>query len=190
MPSNDSKKNVRGKYYLSAGKTVRQGFELGVNAEFKNDVSIRFAGSLISSKYDEYKDESILTGKAIDYKDNKIAGVPDFFYTAGLRYSPSYFLGAYVELGAQGVSEYYVDDANQYKAPSYTIFNLSLGAFKAIETIKGVSIKPFVSINNLLDKKYVGSVFINPDKDEKGNAIYIEPGLPRNINFGLSVMFN
>jgi outer membrane receptor protein involved in Fe transport len=41
-------------------------------------------------------------------------------------------------------------------------------------------------VNNLFDKKYIGSAWLNPDF-AGGLPVYIEPGLPRNFNGSVSV---
>ncbi|MFN3306123.1 MAG: hypothetical protein ACK42Z_02930 [Candidatus Kapaibacteriota bacterium] len=45
-------------------------------------------------------------------------------------------------------------------------------------------------MNNIFDKKYVGSSFLNPIYEKGTNLPYfIEPGLPRNYLFSISFQF-
>ena len=73
--------------------------------------------------------------------------------------------------------------------PSYTIFDggfgfdhLSLGDDKF--TVKG-----FVLVNNLFDRSYAASAWINPDL-VAGVPVYLESGLPRNIVMSLLFGWN
>jgi outer membrane receptor protein involved in Fe transport len=43
-----------------------------------------------------------------------------------------------------------------------------------------LSVSVFVSVNNLTDKKYPASAFINPDIVD-GAPLFLEPGLPRSF---------
>lgn len=180
-----------GTFYLSAGKTVRMGLEFGASAAFDYGVSFNAAITASSNKYDEYKVDSVHYGQAnssADYKDNKIAGIPDIYYNFSIRWTPAFFNYVFAEVNAQGVGKYFADDANKYEVPEYTVFNITLGTAKEIFVSDNVYLKLFASANNITDKKYASSAFVNPDLDKKTKLpLYLEPGLPRNFAVGISI---
>ncbi|KAB2879356.1 TonB-dependent receptor [bacterium] len=181
-----------GRFYFTAGKTQRIGAELGVNLKLDHGFSIQSSASYSNNRYVNYTVDSVhygRPGQSADYKDNKVAGVPDLFYSSSLRYAPERMKGGFIELGFQGVGKYFVDDANQIQVPSYAVFNATLGLDKPIQLSEHLFVRAFFSINNLMDKKYAGSAFVNPDMVD-GKPVYLEPGLPRNFVFSMTVGWN
>jgi len=179
-----------GRFYFTAGKTSRMGIEIGANVLFQQGLSFQGAFTFADNKYKEYMVDSAHYGKAnkyANYKDNKVAGIPDMFYSAAVKYSPSFMKGAYVSLSINGMGKYFVDDANTLQVPSYNVLNVSIGMEKPVVINKSLSVRGFISVNNIFDSKYVSSAFINPDI-VNNEAVYLEPGLPR--NFVLSVSIN
>ncbi len=178
-----------GKFYFTAGKTHRMGLEVGTNLQFAHGFSVAAAFTYAENKYDDYMVDSVHynnAGKFADYKDNKVAGIPDMFYSATLTYAPEFLYGAFVSFTFNGMGKYFVDDANITEVPSYNIINATIGT-KDLCLIKNhLSVKGFFTVNNLTDQKYVASAFINPDLDSNKNPIYIEPGLPQNLVLSLS----
>jgi outer membrane receptor protein involved in Fe transport len=151
-----------------------------------------FDGSFTFSdnKYIEYMVDSAHynnPGHFADYSGNKAAGIPDVFYHAGITYSPDFFKSVYLNFNINGTGKYPADDANVIKVPAFEVFNASLGLNQGIPLSKSFFIKGFVSVNNIADKKYAASAFINPDINENGEPVYLEPGLPR--SFVVSVAF-
>lgn len=180
-----------GRFYFTAGKTSRKGIELGANLQFDKGISFQGAFTYSDNKYDEYLVDSVHYGRAgkfADYKNNKSAGIPDLFYNAGIKYNPSFLSGAFISINFSGMGDYFADDANTLKVPSYSIFNASIGIEKPVKIIGSLAVKGFISFNNIFDTKYVSSAFINPDIVNK-EAVYLEPGLPRNILLSVSISY-
>ncbi len=180
-----------GRFYFTAGKTHRAGVELGASMQFNNGISLQAAFTYSNNKYDEYLVDSVHYGKAgkyADYKDNKAAGIPDLFYNTGVKYNPSFLSGAFISFNVIGMGDYFVDDANTLKVPSYTIVNASIGMEKPVVIAGSLAVKGFISVNNLFDSKYVSSAFINPDI-VNNEAVYLEPGLPRSILLSVSISY-
>ena len=44
-----------------------------------------------------------------------------------------------------------------------------------------------MTVNNLLDRVYIASAFLNPDV-VGGEAVALEPGMPRNVAVGLTLV--
>jgi outer membrane receptor protein involved in Fe transport len=177
-----------GRFYFTAGETRRHGLEAGAKGEFAFGVSLQAAWSYASSKYVEYKVDSVHYGRAgrlADYKDNKVAGVPEVFYNVAVRFEPPRLASLYAEINLQGIGEYFVDDANRTQVPSYSILNLTVGLRQPLQLTEGLGLHAFLGVNNLNDKKHAASAFVNPDI-VNGAPVYLEPGLPRNYVIGVS----
>ncbi len=173
-----------GRFYFTAGKTDRMGIETSLNVQFNNGFSVLGAFTFSQNKYKEYLVDSVHYGNPgafADYKNNKVAGIPDLFYSAGLSYSPEFFSSMYANITLNGTGKYFVDDANKIEIPSYNIISATIGVRDFAKISDMFFISGFVTVNNLTDEKYAASAFINPDI-VAGEAIYLEPGLPRNIS--------
>ncbi|MFA5805945.1 MAG: TonB-dependent receptor [Melioribacteraceae bacterium] len=182
-----------GRFYFTAGQTRRMGIELGTSVQFTHGFSFNGAFTFSNNKYQEYLIDSVhydlnKAGKFTNYKDNKVAGIPDFFYNVGLTYSPVELNGAFVSISINGIGKYFVDDANTLSVPSFNVLNATIGLNKPIKLIGDFSFIGFLTINNLFDLKHASSVFINPDI-VNNEAIFLEPGMPRNITLSVSISY-
>jgi iron complex outermembrane receptor protein len=181
-----------GSFYFTAGETNRMGVELGLNLQFDYGFSLETSFTYSQNKYKDYMVDSVHYGNPgafADYSDNKVAGIPDYFYYVGINYEPKGLGGLYLCLKMQGIGEYFVDDANSIQVPSYNIFGATVGIKEGIKLNEHISLLGFISVNNLTDQKYAASAFINPDV-VNGVPVYLEPGLPRNFTASLSLGFN
>ncbi|MCK6542191.1 TonB-dependent receptor [bacterium] len=182
-----------GRFYMTAGKTQRIGLEISEKTDFAKGFSLKTSATISKNTYEKYRIDSSLinaasTGKFTDYSDNKQAGVPDFYYSVSGRWTPDFMKWIFAELTVQGIGSYYTDDANTIKVPAYTVFNASIGIGEPIRLSEHYTIRGFISVNNLMDKKYAGSTFINPDLNSVNKKpMYLEPGLPRNFAASISL---
>lgn len=192
MVSNDIIPYRNGRFYFTAGKTRRMGAEFGVKVQFANGLSFEGALTVSDNKYLEYKVDSVYynANKAkifADYKDNDVAGVPGAFYSAAVRFAPSFAKNFFARIAGQGTGAYVVDDPNLVKVPSWFLLNTTIG-FEQIRFGEGLfSISGFIAAQNILNAKYIGSAWINPDLNAQGKPMYIEPGLPRNLVLSLTL---
>ncbi len=181
-----------GRFYFTAGKTDRMGIELGLNLQMDYGLTFQTSLTYSQNKYKEYLVDSVHYGNAghyADYKNNKVAGIPDVFYSAGINFAPDFFYGFYLGLNLNGVGKYFVDDANTTQVPAYNILNATIGIKNAIKLTNDFSLIGFISFNNITDAKYAASAFTNPDL-VSGRMVYLEPGLPRNIVVSISIKFD
>ncbi len=177
-----------GRFYFTAGKTDRMGIETGLNLQMDYGLSLQGSFTYSQNKYKEYMVDSAHYGNAghyADFKDKKVAGLPDVFYYAGLNYAPEFLHGVYVGFSVNGMGKYFVDDANTMEVPSYNILNAMIGIKNAIKLSDHLDLSGFISVNNLTDAKYAASAFINPDV-VSGVPVFLEAGLPGNIVASLS----
>ncbi len=185
-----------GRFYFTAGKTNRMGLELGFNLKSKFGLGFNGSVNLMQTKYVEYSVDSVhydttKAGRFADFKDNKIAGIPGFNYNLTLSYTFESLENAGIYLNATGISSYFVNDANTIESPAYSVLNLRLNSGELLKFNDKFSLSANLSFNNLLDTKYVASAFINPDLESNTNRpFFIEPGMPFNLLFGLSLRMN
>jgi iron complex outermembrane receptor protein len=88
--------------------------------------------------------------------------------------------GWWARLSGEGVSSYYADNANTAKAPRYVLVDLRLG-HQGLQA-GGLTFKPFVAVDNLLDERYASSVVVNAF-----GGRYYEPGPERSFSLGFNV---
>lgn len=180
-----------GRFYFTAGETRRTGVELGTTIGFHGGLSLQAALTYANNSYVDYKVDSVHYGKAnafADYSDNKVAGLPDLFASATLRYDMPFAAPLYIQAGVQHVGKYFADDANTYSVPAYTTVNASLGLREPLAITGGIAVQASATVNNLTDATYAASAFINPDLSG-GRPVFLEPGLPRNFVFSVSIMY-
>jgi len=158
-----------GSWFFSAGESVRDGVEFGGMVNFKKVATLKLALTYIDAKYVKYENN------IGDYSGKFIPGIPRIWGSAGLGVNIKPFV---LNSELIYVGRYYADDANNFNVPEYAILNVSAGVEFTISKLKVFCV---AGVNNLTNRKYVSSAFINPDKDA-----YIEPGLPRNWFIGIS----
>lgn len=135
--------------YKNASKTLRQGAELSLDADLGAGFSSRVALTALRAVYDE--------GFGSVVQGSRLPGVPNANGFAELAWKqPDGRYGAALEAVASG--RVYADDANtEIPAPGYAILNARLNAHQESGPWQ---FKQFIRLNNLLDRKYVGSVIV------------------------------
>jgi iron complex outermembrane receptor protein len=135
-------------FYRNAGRTLRRGGELGVQAD-AGPLGFQAAYTYSHFRYLEYQ-----VGSA-SYAGNRIPGVP----AHALRSAMSVRNGDLtLSATADVASAMDVDDANSEQAPGRTIFGVSLGS---TVHVAGTRLSPLVAVQNLTGVRSVGSVSIN-----------------------------
>lgn len=177
-----------GRFYFSAGKVRRSGVELGVSARAAGGISLQGVLTYAHHRYREYVVDSVhygVPGAAADYAGNRVVGVPAFNYTVSGELAPAFLNPLWVRVTAQGASYYFADDANAVRVDGYKIVNLSVGFAEPLR-LGAVGVRGFVAVNNVFDRPYVASAFLNPDV-VGGVPVAFEGGLPRNLVVGVTV---
>jgi iron complex outermembrane receptor protein len=156
-------------FYRNAGRTRRRGIELGLSAvvgRFDVGASYTFA----HYRFREF------TVNGVDFAGNSIPGIPTNQLQLAATWRPSNF---FVTVESVVKSSVWVDDANTATADGYGIVNLRLGA---TSLFGNPWIAPMLSIQNLFDKRYVGSVSVNASQGK-----FYEPAPGRMVYAGLTV---
>ena len=177
-----------GRFYFTAGRVRRRGAELGARVGTSAGIAVQAALTWNAHQYTEYIVDSVhygVPGATADYSGNDVVGVPGFVGALALDVTPAMVRPVRVRLELENIGSFYADDANQVKVPSYRIANLSAGTDRPVWLGGGVGINAFVTVNNLFDRHYIASAFLNPDV-VAGEPVAFEPGLPRNFVVGVS----
>jgi outer membrane receptor protein involved in Fe transport len=95
--------------------------------------------------------------------------------------------GIFIRLNGQGTGSYFVDDPNLVKVPSWFTLNATIGIEQLRMGESSFTLSCFVAAQNLLNAKFIGSAWINPDLNAQGKPMYIEPGLPRNLVAAITI---
>jgi iron complex outermembrane receptor protein len=178
-----------GRFYFTAGRARRRGAEAAVRVAAAGGISIQGSLAWSEHRYTDYVVDSVhygVPGAVADYSGNRVVGVPDLTWAAGVGIAPAAVapLGARVTL--QGQSAYYADDANAISVSGYALLAVSLRTERPLPLGRGWGLGGFVTVNNALDRSYLGSAFLNPES-VNGEPVAFEPGLPRHAVVGLTV---
>jgi iron complex outermembrane receptor protein len=159
--------------YKNASKTLRQGAEVSLDTSFGAGFSARIALTALRAVYDQAFG-SVLAG-------SRLPGVPNANMFAELAWKDSADrFGAALETVAS--SRVYAEDANsEIPAPGYAVVNARFNAKQASGPWR---FKQFVRLNNLMDRKYIGSLIVGD-----ANKRYYEPAPGRNWMVGASVAY-
>ena len=160
-------------YYVPSGKTKRYGIEASFSLSTKNYFNFESTVTLAKNYFVNFNNDKE------DFSGKTIPGVPARIVFLNFGYqNPSL---PFINLQYTNLSQVYIDNANSVSAGSYDKFDLQV-LYRWI--LNPVTANCFLEIENLLDKKYISSVFVNGSNGE-----FYEPGLPRNFSAGFSVNY-
>ena len=170
--------NVGGRAtFQNAGRTRRNGFELGWQHETANHWRTQLAYTWLDATYrDAFCSPSPCAAANTVAGGNRIPGIARQSLFASLGWVPPEGWRAGVEMRALGRIQ--ANDVNTASAPGYAVAALYAGYLKKWERWE---FNAFARVDNLFDRRYVGSVIVN-----EGNARYYEPAQGRNWTVGLS----
>ncbi|HEY6544486.1 MAG TPA: TonB-dependent receptor, partial [Dokdonella sp.] len=105
----------------------------------------------------------------------RIPGIPSSMLAVALRHGGA--SGWRASLQGEYLSDVLVNDLGRDAAPAYAVFDASVGYAFDIESGR---IDAFARIDNLFDRRHVGSVIVND-----GNGRWFEPAAGRTLMLGL-----
>ncbi|MEL2358787.1 TonB-dependent receptor PqqU [Klebsiella pneumoniae] len=157
--------------YKNAGKTRRQGMELGLDQQFGESWRLKAAWTWLDATYrTNVCDDASCNG-------NRIPGIARNMGYASFGYQTEQ--GWYAGSDIRYMSDIMANDENTAKAPSWTVVGLTTG-YKW--SYGRMDMDLFGRIDNLFDREYVGSVIVN-----ESNGRYYEPAPGRNYGIGLNL---
>lgn len=157
--------------YKNAGKTRRQGMELGLDQQFGESWRLKAAWTWLDATY-----RTNVCGDA-SCNGNRIPGIARNMSYASFGYQPEQ--GWYAGSDIRYMSDIMANDENTAKAPSWTVVGLTTG-YKW--SYGRMDMDLFGRVDNLFDREYVGSVIVN-----ESNGRYYEPAPGRNYGIGLNL---
>jgi iron complex outermembrane receptor protein len=158
--------------FTNGGTTRRQGLELSAEYGLGN-FSLTSAYTYLRARYG--------SGTASIPAGNRLPGIPEQQLFAQVGWAPDLAagIGGVFTLEARHTGSVWADDANTARASSHTL----LGLVARFEQASGPwTWRQFVRIDNLTDKKHVGSVIVND-----GFRRFFEPGLGRAVAAGVEL---
>lgn len=157
--------------YKNAGKTRRQGMELGLDQQFGESWRLKAAWTWLDATYrTNVCDDASCNG-------NRIPGIARNMGYASFGYQPEQ--GWYAGSDIRYMSDIMANDENTAKAPSWTVVGLTTG-YKW--SYGRMDMDLFGRVDNLFDREYVGSVIVN-----ESNGRYYAPAPGRNYGIGLNL---
>jgi iron complex outermembrane receptor protein len=161
-------------FFRNAGKTHNDGAEVGISVAPIHGLTLNGAYTYAHYRFASYQlaDGTVLSG-------NRLPGVPENFWRLGFRAAlPADF---YIDADHTISSSIVADDANQVWVDAWGagVTNLRLGWNGQVGLLE---IAPFLGINNLWDRRYIGSVTLNG----VGGRVF-EPAPQRVIYLGTEI---
>lgn len=172
-----------GAWFLSAGRSQRNGVELSATVRSSDGVEAALSTTAMKGSYREFASTTgIFTG-------NTLPGIPTHTLSAKFLYPVGH--GVTVEVGGRRVGSMKADDANTLGIPVSTVVDAAIAWERPLF---GVNATIRCDVRNLFDAHYTAGAFVNPASRpilaSLGGAIapaYREPGLPRNFAVTVSI---
>jgi iron complex outermembrane receptor protein len=105
----------------------------------------------------------------------RLPGIPRHALRLALRAHPAFLQGGWTEVETRHSSRYAVDDTLSRETSPWWVTNLRVGWHRA-------RVAPFAAVQNVFNRKYVGSVVVNAAAGR-----YYEPAPGRNLLVGLTL---
>lgn len=160
--------------YANAGKSTRRGLELSVEQQLASSLTGYLAYTWLDARFDRY-----INGNGDDLAGNRLPGVPRHSLYAELAWQPTEQVSTALEM--QSLSQRYANDDNSADAAGYAAFNWRASYRQQLGNLQ---LEPFVRIDNLTDREYIGSLIVNG-----AGARYYEPAPERSWLLGLDVEY-
>ncbi|CAN5116263.1 TonB-dependent receptor [soil metagenome] len=166
--------------FQNAGRTLRNGMELSWEGALRRDWRAQLAYTLLDARYkDSFCSGVCGSANPPVAAGNHIPGIARQVAFAALAWAPPQ--GWRAGLEGRYLSQIYSNDSNADFAPAY--FSAATHAGYRL-LVQGWAVNAFARIDNLFDRRYVGSAIIND-----ANGRYFEPAPGRNWSAGLSAAY-
>ena len=173
--------NVAGRStYQNVGATRRRGLEVEWSRELRANLHAQVAYTLLDARYRDAFATCTVTPCATPNltipAGNRIPGTARDALYGALAWSPPQGWRAGVE--GRALSRVWVNDANSDAAAGFAVINANVGY---VARVGGVDLNGFARVDNLLARRYAGSVIVN-----EGNSRFFEPAPGRNWTLGVA----
>ena len=159
-------------YYRNAGRSRREGVELGLHWQIDPHWRLSGAWSYSDFRFRDYQ------ASGQDYSGNALAGVPRQRLFGELAYEKARWYAA-ANLDAR--SHAYAEDANRVRVAGNALVNLRLG----LRIDAGAQrLEPWIGIDNLFGREHFDNLRLND-----ANGRFFEPGPGRTLLAGVRAEF-
>ncbi|MDM0011374.1 TonB-dependent receptor [Variovorax sp. J22P168] len=166
--------------FQNAGKTRREGFELGWQHETASHWRTQLAYTWLDARFSDAFCAGVpCTAASVVAADNRIPGIAPQSLFASYGWVPPQGWRAGAEFRALAGIE--ANDRNTVSVPGYGVLALYAGY---VLTWQRWDFNAFARVDNVFDRRYVGSVIVN-----EGNARYFEPAPGRNWTVGMGAAY-
>jgi iron complex outermembrane receptor protein len=166
--------------FQNVGSTRRRGLEAAWNADLRQNLRAQLAYTWLDARYRDTFQTCTVTPCPVPNltipAGNRIPGIARDSLYGALAWVPP--LGWRAGVEARALSKVWVNDANSDAAAGFAIVNANVGY---VARVGGVDLTGFARVDNLLDRRYAGSVIVN-----EGNSRFFEPAPGRNWTVGLT----
>ncbi|TVZ52326.1 TonB-dependent receptor family protein [Dokdonia sp. Hel_I_53] len=160
-------------FYRNAGSTIRNGLEVALEYPLTKSFSSSLTYTLSDFQYDNFVTDGT------NFKGKFLPGIPKHKTTFGVNYTDK--SGFNASLNSYLVGEQYADDANETRVDGYEFISFDASYQMHLRTAQ---IKPYVSVQNVLNQEYTDNVRINAF-----GGRYYEPAPTIAVYAGVILMF-
>lgn len=154
-------------YYQNEGQTIHYGVETALSYFTSANIDFRLMLNFLEAQFD-----------GGEYDGNKLPGVAPFRAGANVNFKPG---NHQFSFDFEWASKYYADSENTAETDTYGLLHFRW-TVRIPQLFEDGTVRPFITINNILDTQYSSSVFVNAF----GNR-YFEPGSSRNFRAGFQL---
>lgn len=166
--------------YQNIGRSWRRGVEAGIETEFAKDwklqLSYTYLSATVRDAYLTCAGSPCATPTVAVAAGNRLPGVPQSNAYAALSWGGR--TGWHASVNGQYLSAIATNDSNTSFASGYGLVGVDAGY---VWERARWSVRPFVRVDNLLDKRYVSAISVND-----GNGRFFYPGADRTALAGVS----
>ena len=170
--------------YRNIGSTRRQGVELSLTGQLAGDWQVSAGITRLQARFRS----AFLACRATPCTvvttpvaaGTRMPGVPEIYGSLRIRHGGE--LGWHESLDLTGVGSVTVNDTATGRAAGYGVIGVDAGYTFALD--EGARLQLSVRMDNLGDRRYVGSVIVNDS-----NGRYFEPGPDRSFMLGARLVF-
>ena len=163
--------------YQNLGSARRRGLEVDLDAPLPHGWDLHAAYTWLDARF---TDVAGCTASCDIADGARIPGIARNQLYGELRWQDD--SGWHAGINAFALGDVFVNDADSARAPGYAVVGVDAGR---ILRWGGATIAPFLRIDNLFDRRYIGSVIVND-----GNGRYFEPAPGRSVMLGVRVRFD
>lgn len=157
-------------YFVNAGASTRNGLEFSLVSRPTDRLRATVSYTYSDFEFDEFE----------SFDGNVIPGTPENVIFGELTYEdPRGWFGSFDVIM---IDKQFTNNANTVTNDSYTLSNLRFGFARELN---GMTLSPFIGINNLFDETYNANVRINAF-----GGRFFEPGPDRNAYAGVNMSFS